>query len=519
MKTAGPGPQVLIVGAGPAGLYAAGELARHGIGARLVEREPTPHREARATAIQPAVLELLDRAGVLDRFLKVGVPIRGVRFLGPDLEEIAAGTFAGIDCAHEHQCSLPQWSTEAILTAHLEELGGQVERGIEVVAVEEAADGLRVALHHASGEAENISVQYLLGAGGAHSITRSSMHSVLDGATYGGQFVVADARAKLPSKPEEAKIHFGPVGLVLMAPLPDERWIMFVNVDGSTDTAPGERELAALVDQRVGRDAGIHDVNWTSCFRMHNRIAPRLADGRRFLLGDAGHLSSPFGGEGLNTALMDAGDVAWKLALVVRGAAKPSLLDSFAIERGLADRHVLEVSDQVHITVMGLVEAYATGRKPEFPAPDAARELAFQRSRTMLDVSYAGSPLVGEHVTSGPCPAPAPGSRFPDRARLSGTGHHLLIFGDADPQRLRARWSALVEVMDGKGSGFDATRAGVPEGGAVLVRPDGMIGFRASPADGPGLDALDAHLASYLVPNHPATAASASSLSPTASIG
>jgi 2-polyprenyl-6-methoxyphenol hydroxylase-like FAD-dependent oxidoreductase len=519
MSSIVPAQQVLVVGAGPAGLFAAAELARHGVRARLVEREPAPHREARATAIQPAMLELLDRAGVLDRFLEAGVPIRGVRFLGPGLEEIAAGRFAGIDCPHEHQCSLPQWRTEAILTDHLEQLGGRVERGVEAIGIEEVADGLKVELRHASGEVEHVAVDYVLGAGGAHSITRSSMHSLLDGATYGGRFIAADARSSLPSRPEEAMIHFGPVGFVLMAPLPDERWILFVNADGSTDTAPSERELAALVDRRVGRDAGIHDVTWTACFRMHHRIVPRLADGRRFLLGDAGHLSSPFAGEGLNTALMDAADLAWKLALVLRGAAKPALLDSFAIERGFADRHVLEVSDQVHGTVMGLVEAYAAGKKPEFPAPDAARDLAFQRSRSMLDVSYAGSPLVGEHVAKDYCPAPAPGSRFPERSRLSGTGHHVLGFGDADLRRLRARWSGLVEVMDGTRSGFDATRAGVPEVGAVLVRPDGMIGFRASPADEPGLDALDAHLASYLVSNHSVAAASASSLSPTASIG
>lgn len=519
MSIAGPAQQVLIVGAGPAGLFAAGELARHGVRARLVERQPAPHRETRATAIQPAVLELLARAGVVDRFLEAGVAIRGVRFLGPDLEEIVAGRFAGIGCAFEHQCSLPQWRTEAILTAHLEQLGGRAEHGVDVVGIEEADDGLEVALRHPDGQTERLRVGYLLGAGGAHSVTRASMHGALDGSTYGGRFIVADARARLPCRPEEAKVHFGPAGFVLMAPLPDERWIMFVDGDEANGTAPDERELAALVDRRVGRDAGIHDVGWTSCFRMHSRIAPRLADGRRFLLGDAAHLSSPFGGEGLNTALLDAADIAWKLALVMRGEGRPALLESFAIERGLADRHVLEVSDGIHRTVMGLVETFAAGRKPELPAPDAARDLASQRSRAMLDMSYAGSPLVGEHVAAGTCPGPAPGARFPDRIRLSGTGHQLLLFGAADVEGLRNRWTGLVEVMDGVGSGFDAARAGVAEGGAVLVRPDGMIGYRASPADQAGLDALEAHLASYLVPSRANMSPIASPPSPDPSIG
>ena len=105
--------------------------------------------------------------------------------------------------------------------------------------------------------------------------------------------------------------------------------------------------------------------------------------------------------------------------------------------------------------------------------------------------------------------APLPGSRFADRVRSSGTRHHLLVFGAADLERLRARWWELVEIVDGAQAGFEAARAGAPDGGAVLVRPDGMIGFRASPADRPGLSALDAHLAGYLLPNQAATAANA----------
>jgi 6-methylpretetramide 4-monooxygenase / 4-hydroxy-6-methylpretetramide 12a-monooxygenase len=217
-------------------------------------------------------------------------------------------------------------------------------------------------------------------------------------------------------------------------------------------------------------------------------------------MGDAAHLSSPIGGEGLNSALMDAADIAWKLALVVRGEALRSLLDAYAIERQLADRHVLEVSDMLHRGALALAAA-ATAPAPP---PDPARILALARARAMLDVSYAGSPLVGEHpgtdaAPPGSLPGPRPGERFPERIRLTGTRHALLLFGaGAPPDPFRRRWRDLVAMEDA--AGFDAARSGVPAGGALLVRPDGFIGYRLAQAGEAGFAALDAHLASYLAP-------------------
>ncbi len=499
---AGP-VDVLVVGGGPSGLFAAVELARHGVKAQLIEREPHPHHHARATALQPGTLEILARAEILDQVLASSVHLGFARVFDTDLQPVGEMEFAGAGCPWEFQCSMPQWRTEQILAERLMQLGGTIERGVTATSLEATGDGVLARLERADGSSETVQAAWVIGAGGAHSVTRGSMQEVLVGETYPGAALVADVRVSCGLPRDGSALVASREGYVLLAPLPEDRWITFVGDLGEDEARRLDRDssidaVAATIERRIAAEISVEDVAWAAPFRMHRRLVSRLAGERRFLLGDAGHLSSPFGGEGLNSGLHDAHNLGWKLALELQGHGRPGLLESFASERLTADTHVLQVSDRLHELAHGAVESARTGVRPAPPTP--AQVTAMVRSRSMLDVSYAGSDLVGEYLGLGadPTPTPAPGDRYPDRTSLNGTRHHLLLFGVTDEAalgELDRRWHTLVDVVRASG---DPQRAGVRGTGAILVRPDGHIGFRATPADATGLAALDAHLNSYL---------------------
>ena len=495
--------EVLVIGAGPSGLFAAIELARRGVRARVVEREPSPHTQARATAIQPGTLEILAAAGVVDRVLAESVHLGFARLFDAHLGQVGEIAFAGAGCPWEYQCSLPQWRTERIFADRLVELGGAVERGVTVVSLRQRDEGVLVGMERADGTAETVEASWVIGAGGAHSVTRESMAETLAGTTYSGTSLVAEGAVTCCLPRDGSALIASTEGYVLLVPLPGGRWLTFV---GDLDEGEARRltedgatgAVAAMIERRVAQGIRVAEVAWAAPFRMHRRLVPQLADKRCFLLGDAGHLSSPFGGEGMNSGIHDGYNLGWKLALELRGRGRPRLLESFAAERLAADRHVLMVSDRLHELAYRAIESVRTGIVPVPPTP--AEAAAMVQSRSMLDVSYAGSSLVGEYPTGTQTPmTPAPGDRYPDRAELAGTNHHLLLFGaaeDADVMRLRRRWRGLLEISHATG---DPRHAGLATRGAVLVRPDGHIGFRA-PANSAGLGALDSHLGSYLIP-------------------
>lgn len=228
---------VLVVGAGPSGLFVAVELARHGVRARVVERSSEPHHQARATALQPGTLEILARAGIVGDVLAASELLPYASVLNADLGVVSEMAFAGAGCEWEFEASLPQYRTEQILASRLRELGVTVDRGMSVTAIEPRDDAVLVSLERSDGTPETIEADRVIGAGGAQSVTRESMDETLLGKTYRGTALAADIKLRCGVPRNGGALVATPHGYVLLGPLPGERWISLLATSGPAKRA------------------------------------------------------------------------------------------------------------------------------------------------------------------------------------------------------------------------------------------------------------------------------------------
>ncbi len=539
----------LVVGAGPVGLVMASELRRHGLSCRIIDKADAPSIWSKAQVIHARTLECFQDMGVVDEILARGRPVSGSRITTPELQAIARVELGGIDSPYPYFLSLSQRETELLLAKHLERTYDvHIERNVTLEGFTQDADGVLAKLVHLDGSIEEVRVPWILGCDGAHSAVRKTLGLSFEGSTYEQRIVQADVRVDFPHAvhDDEIAIFLGSRGMLAFFPLPGEHRYRMLSFDPG-DERPVDIELfKALLLDRGPKGAELSDPAWMVDFRIHCRLAERYRVGRAFLSGDAAHIHSPAGGQGMNMGIQDAYNLAWKLALVQRGRAKETILDSYEAERRPIAESVLRTTDASTkglATVISLKNPIALGIRNHLmnfvTSLDVVKGRA-GRSLSQIEIGYPKSPIVGQdqvslwsvgvggsaehpglsdwvHFGDGP----APGTRVPDMPIgektlfdvLRGPQHTLLCFdGAAATEEGYHRLAQIIaQAQNRLGDGVKAfvvvpapTR---PEGLApeipvlcdadgemhrrfgarseclYLVRPDGYVAYRCQPAD------------------------------------
>ena len=471
--------QVLIVGAGPVGLTLAAELARYGVQGRIIDRSPHPTETSKALVVWSRTLELMDRMGCAPAFLDAGLHARGAS-IRSGRTVLGHTGFDAIASPYNFALMLPQRDTERLLNAHLQALGVTVERTVELLGFSQTPDHVEARLGHANGREDVVETSWLIGCDGAHSTVRHGLGFAFEGVAQGDDWMLADVRLEGDGMPpaDEIATFLHRDGPFVVFPIPGGR-VRIVATVGKTVTGqrrpdPTLSDVQAMADERAGGGFRVADPVWLANFRINERKVSDYAKGRVFMAGDAAHVHSPAGGQGMNTGMQDACNLAWKLAMVIRGEARPSLLDSYTPERSAVGDMVLR--NATRLTDMATLA---------HPAAQAARNLALRfmlgfhavqdrMAATMseVEIAYAKSPLsIGRHAGGRLSP-----ERYDGPPPGSGTMPRFVLF-TTDSEEGAALAARFPGVLDPN------PRTPPDVQSLLIVRPDGYVGLSAAGDD------------------------------------
>lgn len=483
--------QVLIVGAGPTGLYLAHELARRGVSVRLIDKAPEPGPSSRAVVVQARTLELYRQSGLADE-----VVARGLKFMGVNLwsggVKRAHVPFGDIGIGlspYPFGLIYPQDEHEAFLIERLKALGVEVERPIELVGFDDYGDMVEARLRHADGPEEIVEADWIAGCDGAHSTVRETLRMGFPGGTYSHLFYVADIRGSGPMIDGELHIAIDTADFLGVFPLKGKGRARLIGALRREDVdrlgSLSWEDVNPAILNRLKLE--VAKVNWFSTYHVHHRVAGRFRAGRAFLLGDAAHIHSPVGGQGMNTGLGDAANLAWKLAAVIGESGDERLLDSYDQERVRFAHRLVKTTDQLFTVASstgGFARAMRTEVVPAVVPPlfklEAVRRFIF-RTASQTSVDYRGGFLSagGAGMVRGgdrlPWVAPEDGAAD-NFSVLDGVGWQAHVYGSASAEIEAAcgRRGVPIHVFEWSPN---AGRAGLMRNALYLVRPDGYVGL------------------------------------------
>ena len=476
---------VLIVGAGPTGLTAALELSRLGVGVRIVDRASERSLTSRALGIQPRTIELLRVRGVGDEMLRLGNPARATA-LYSEGEKLAAIELHRMPSEFNYVLLLAQSETERLLTEPLNREDIKIERGVELIALTQQHDGVSAVLRSGEGAEEVVDASYLIAADGSHSAIRKSLGLPFSGRSLTHNYVLGDLDVAGDVPEDQLSIFLARNGFLAVFPMGDGRFrFMATDPAGITgDTGdPTLEDIQRLYDRSAHLPARLYNLNWSSRFRINSRHMTTLRDGRVFFGGDAAHVHSPAGGQGMNAGIQDMINLSWKLAMVLNGRARPELLDTYQSDRLPVIRQLVRMTERAtraFNSTNPLVHAAITRLAPIVLARSRVQDKAAPRLG-QLTASYRGCPISKGGGQIGSLHA---GDRVPDLRVGNGRLYDLLdlstltvfVTGGRIPEGYR-RWDGMVAL---RRVSIDA----MPPGW-LLVRPDGYLAAAGGPEDGP----------------------------------
>jgi 2-polyprenyl-6-methoxyphenol hydroxylase-like FAD-dependent oxidoreductase len=524
---------ILIAGAGPTGMTAALELARFGLPVRIIDKAEAPTAASRAIGVQARTLELMEMRGIADQFVQLGDHAQSGSIYGGG-KRVLRLDFSRLDSRYNYLLFISQAETERILRERLEKDGVHIERDVDLAAFSQDDSSVTAVLRHRDGSTEEYKSSYLIDAEGAHSIVRTTLGLKFEGKTFDQSYILSDLYLDSGLSDTEFHIFSSEHGFMGLFPLGHKRFRLIADhpPGGPHSGSPALGECQSIYNQRSHIPARFHDMSWSSYFHINSRMVPHLRTGRVFLGGDAAHVHSPAGGQGMNTGIQDMINLGWKLAYSVNGYGTPQLLDTYEADRIPVMRDVLQKTEGL----TGIISSENRVFRTLFNhlalligEIDVVQENSTERI-SQLAVNYRKSPLSEDH---GPHHGVRAGDRVPDvsvqliasskvkdDARTGQTARlfelldpcrFTLLIAAGGPQSAGAAkigeffrgWSGqrpyiqlfhISKPRDDVHKDFARTfgeLSSSEQALAYLIRPDGYIGFRGGAGD---IDRLDGYL-------------------------